>query len=491
MKGFRIGLSRTFLLIIGGVTVLGGGSGAAAIYIGADKLLGPSYADTNGLECTTVETIKIKKANHYWVRKYVTTNEPGDGVARLKTALRVARKVQEAEHSDLVQVTVLDQSGPTDRAKMRGRAVGAQVVYMPDVSKAPEGLSVQPLTAYYVDGMPDDSGEFWGLRIDLPQEDAERLSAALTDTADCLDPTVDGADGHGSPSGHGADKGHAEKGHGAPSGHGEPSGHEEEKADGDAHGGGGHGIEPAANGHGAPAEGHDEEVPVAEHGGEENPGMLASLMGMMGLGAEPAADGHGDAASAGHEPPADEPLEPRYGAEAEHASEPAQHVSTEPHAAQEEAAHAAEAAPAEKGWLDAVKGFVGLGSSEHQAEESEAPEHSADAAEQLDSVEPPHAAEDATHAPFAETKADDHGAAWLAKMRAQPLKPEEHTETGVDSSHSGEEAKAEATQGDATAHAKSAHAEPAQAEPAHAPAVAKDDDPEQHRRKPEVHADTH
>ncbi|MCF6367884.1 hypothetical protein [Rhizobium halophilum] len=488
MKGFKIRLSRTFLLIIGGVTVLGGGSGAAAVYIGADKLLGPSYADINGLECTTLETIKIKKADRYWIRKYVTTNEPGDGVARLKTALRVARKVQEAEHSDLVQVTVLDKAGPTDRAKMRGRAIGAQVVYMPDVSKAPEGLSVQPLTAYYVDGMPDDTGAFWGLRIDLPQEDAEHLSAALTDTADCLEPVVEGADGHGSSGGHGADKGHgSEKGHHAPSGHGETVSDGEEKAHGDAHGGGAHGSEPAADGHGTPAEGHGEEVPVAKHGGEEKPGMLASLMGMVGLGAEPAADGHGDTASAGHEPPGDEPLEPAHGA----AAEPAQHASAEPHAAQEKAADAAEAAPADKGWLDTVKGYVGLGSSEHQAKESKAPEHAADAAEQPDIVGPPHATEDATPAPAAETKADDHGAAWLAKMRAQPLKLKDDTETSADSSRSGEEAKAEEAHGVAAAHAKPAHAEPAQAEPAHAPAVAEEDDPEQHRRRPEAHAETH
>ncbi|MCJ8521364.1 hypothetical protein ABID21_004449 [Pseudorhizobium tarimense] len=488
MKGFKIRLSRTFLLIIGGVTVLGGGSGAAAVYIGADKLLGPSYADINGLDCTTVETIKIKKADRYWIRKYVTTNEPGDGVARLKTALRVARKVQEAEHSDLVQVTVLDKAGPTDRASMRGRAIGAQVVYMPDVSKAPDGLAVQPLTAYYVDGMPDDTGEFWGLRIDLPQEDAEHLSAALTDTADCLDPVLEGADGHGSSGGHGADKGHgAEKRHDVPSGHGETAGDGEQKTDGDAHGGGAHGSEPAADGHGAPAEGHGEEVPVAEHGGEEKPGMLASLIGMVGLGgAEPAADAHGDAASAGHEPTADEPLEPGHGAEAKHTSKPAQHASAEPHAAQEKAVHAAEVAPAEEGWLDTVKGFVGLGTSEHQAEGSKAPEHAADPAEQSDAAEPPHAAAAAAHAPPEETNADDHGAAWLAKMRAQPLKPESQSEVGVGAKPEASHSDKEAALGDTAAHAVSAHAQPA-----HAPAVAEEDDPEQHRRKPDAHAETH
>jgi hypothetical protein len=467
VKALKIRLSRTFLLIIGGVTILGGGSGAAAVFIGKDTLLGPSYADLNGLECTTVETVKIKKADRYWIRKYITTAEPGDGVARLKTALRVARKVQQAEHSDLVQVTVLDKAGPTDRAKMRGRAIGAQVVYMPDVSKAPEGLAVQPLTAYYVDGMPDGTGAFWGLRIDLPQEDAEHFTAALTDDADCLDPVVEGADGHGSSGGHGADKGH-----GASSGHGKPEGHGEAGAHGGSDGGG------------APAGGHGEEAPVAGHEGEEKPGMLPSLMSMVGLGgAEPAAGAHGEDAVPGHEPPADEPLQPGHGATTEHAAEPADHASAEPHTAQEEAAHATEATPEETGWLETVKGFVGLGPSESQPEGEEEAAHGADAAGPSDGSEPQHAAEEAGDAPAAETKADDHGAAWLAKMRAQPLKPEEHPEAA---------SKPQASEGAKNTTAQDIHGDAAShAEPAHAPAVAEEDDPEQHRRKPEVHAETH
>ncbi len=49
MKVPKIHLSRKLMLILGGVLVTLGGTGAAAVYIGADKLLGTSYAELNGL----------------------------------------------------------------------------------------------------------------------------------------------------------------------------------------------------------------------------------------------------------------------------------------------------------------------------------------------------------------------------------------------------------------------------------------------------------
>lgn len=228
MKNLVARIPRKLLFVISGITLLGGGSGAAAVYVGADRLLGPSYADLNGPKCTTVATMRIKKADRYWIRKYVTTEGKGDGLSRLKTALRVAQTVQRAEKSDLVQVTVLDAAGPTERARMRGRAIGAQVVYIPDLDKVPEGAAVQPINAYYVDGAADQSGQFWGLRIDLPQEDAEAISAALTDDANCLDPIVEGQNALAAPAGHGATTVHGE-----PTGHGaetSPDGHDDEAA---------------------------------------------------------------------------------------------------------------------------------------------------------------------------------------------------------------------------------------------------------------------
>lgn len=271
MKGLKFRFSKKLVFILmGSIVVLGGGSGAAAVLIGTDKILGPSYLELNGLKCTALETVKIKRDQRYWVRKYVVSDEAGDGMARIRTALRVAKAVQEKEKADLVQVAMIDKAGPRDRAQMRGRAIGAQVVYIPDPKKAPEGTGAQAYSAYYLDGTANPNGEYYGMRIDLPLEDAELLTARLTDHADCIEPVVAKPEGeHGAPSGHG-EKPKAE-GHGAPSA---PAGHGEPAASG-------HGA--PAEAHGAPAEGHGDEVVAKESGG-----FLSSITGMI-FGSKPEA----------------------------------------------------------------------------------------------------------------------------------------------------------------------------------------------------------
>mgnify|MGYP007051651284 CR=1 FL=1 len=319
MKGTRFRFSRTLVLIMGSIVLFGGGSGAAAVIIGADKILGPSYRELNGLECTTLETIKIRRDQRYWVRKYVTSDKAGDGPARLKTALRVAQAVQKKEKADLVQVALVDRAGPTDRARMRGRMIGAQVVYIPDPEKVPEGIAAQTYSAYYLDGSANANGEYYGMRIDLPLEDVETLSARLTDNADCFDPKAVASNGeHGAPAG----------GQGEASGHGESSGQENTS---------GHAAEPAAVGHGAPAEGHGEAAEghgeaaaTEDHGDQpasaeqaaiepqkEEGGFLASVKGMIfGRGEEAKPAPSHDEAAAQHAPEAASPApEPRTAAE--------------------------------------------------------------------------------------------------------------------------------------------------------------------------------
>jgi hypothetical protein len=193
VKRVKLRLSRTLVAIIGSFVLIGG-SGAAALFVSGVDLLGPSYQSVNGLECTTLQLVKIKREQHYWVRKYVFT-EGGDGMSRLKTALRVARSVEASEKADLIQVTVLDKAGPIQRASMRGRAIGAQVVYIPDVTRAPD-LSGAQYSAFYVEGDPTKSGEFYGQRVDPTLESVGKMAASLTDGADCLSPVMPGeADG--------------------------------------------------------------------------------------------------------------------------------------------------------------------------------------------------------------------------------------------------------------------------------------------------------
>lgn len=267
MKGLKLRLSRTLILVLGGLLLVGG-SGAAALYFGSEKLLGPPYESVNGLECTTLQEMKINREQRTWVRRYVFT-EGGDGPARLRTAVRVAKAVQASAKADLIQITVLDKSGPTQRAAMRGRAIGAQVVYIPDTSKAPDP-SDPIYSAFYIEGAASN-GEFYGLRISPPVEDIEKIAAGLTDGADCISPVVETeGDAHGGAGEHGKSPGHGEKkGKGAASEHG--GGHDAPAADA------GHGeASPAEASHGeaAPAEGHGAE-------GAKSEGLVSSISNML------------------------------------------------------------------------------------------------------------------------------------------------------------------------------------------------------------------
>jgi hypothetical protein len=422
--GLTFRFSKKLILIMSGIVVLGGGSGAAAVFVGADKLLGPSYLEMNGFECTSLETIKIKRDQRYWVRKYVTSEEPGDGMARIRTALRVARAVQEKEKADLVQVAMIDKAGPKDRALMRGRMIGAQVIYIPDPGKMPKGTAPSVYSAYYLDGSANASGEYYGMRIDLPVEDVETVTARLTDHADCVEPAAVVPEGaHGAPAG----------GHGEPSdGHGESSG--------------GHAEEPAAGGHDAPAEGTGDEIAAKESGG-----LLGSVTGMLFGSGEKAAPAEGHVTEAADHAPA--PTD-GHGAPASDQAATEDHGDQKPGGKQAMAKeHATEPAASkqatkadEGGFLASVKGMIfGSGEGEKPAEkaatapaakalpEQPAPEprtaaeggkrwsKSTDADEKRSDPASAEAAQSEVAPPPTDGSngADAAGAAWLAKMRGE------------------------------------------------------------------------
>lgn len=370
MKGLlKVRLSRKLVFILGGVIVLTGTTGAAAVYIGADTLLGPSYKQLNGMECTEVNTVTIKKKDRFWVRKYITT-EPTDGVTRVKTALRVASAVYEAQKPDLVQVVVLDKNGPSGRADMRGRAVGADVVYIADPSRVPEEAQAAPYTARYVDKAANASGQFYGDKINLPLPEIELLLASLDDKTDCIKPEVVLPEGHAAPSGHGEApaKGHGEA---APA-HGEAA---------PAHG-------EASPAHGEAPAGHGEDVPVAAEG--ESKGWMASLKGLVGLGGEEA------------------PAESAHGAAAAPAESHGEIAPTEGHGDAEAAKPVADTAHGE---ADAAKPHDG-GHAAEGAPATEAPVEQAAAVETHETT---------ADTPAADTQASAAGADWLAKLRAKPI----------------------------------------------------------------------
>ncbi|MGV8936501.1 MAG: hypothetical protein ACOH2J_05215 [Allorhizobium sp.] len=465
---FRI--SRKLVLIIGGVVVLCGGTGAAAVFIGTETLLGPSYKTLNGLACTEVKTVKIHKADRFWIRKYVTT-EPTDGMSRVKTALRVATAVYAIDTPDLVQVVVLDKKGPEDRSDMRGRAVGADVIFIADPSKVPEEGGAAVYTARYVDKPANEFGQFYGEKINIPIDEIEQLVAKLDDKTECEKLEAPAGSGHGAPAGHGA---------AAPSAHGEApaaDGHGAPAADG--HGevpvAEGHGEAPVADGHGAPAAVDEHGQPIPDAAVPASGGWFASLKGMvLGAPAAPAAEaghdapaGHDAASPAGHDAPAAPAAEASHDAPAG-SDAPVSHDTAEPavhdapaghetaapaahgeapvgegHAAPVAEAHPQASAPGEEAsaaahqpavpeteaaasgsWFSSLKGMV-MGAPE-------APEAPAAAVEAHDAVPAEDAAQlpvahdaatpDAAPMPAAAAKtSDDFGNAWLAKLRATPV----------------------------------------------------------------------
>ncbi|SCB31005.1 hypothetical protein GA0061102_101799 [Rhizobium miluonense] len=177
-------MPRKFVVLIGGAAFLIGCSGVLAIYVGKDKLLGLTSASRNGLQCTDINLVTIRKDNRFWVRKYIRT-QPTDGMTRVTTALRVAKAVYQEQKPDLVQVVVLDEKGPTLRSDIRGRALGADVVYVPHPEKLADGSSEVPLTARYYDGDASTAGLFYGEQITMMPHDIDTALAGLKDLSDC------------------------------------------------------------------------------------------------------------------------------------------------------------------------------------------------------------------------------------------------------------------------------------------------------------------
>lgn len=378
----KIRLSKKFIFLLSGALVLCGASGSAAVLIGTDKILGPSYKDINGLTCTTLQTQKMRRDGSIWVRKYVTSDQAGDGISRLKTALRVARAVQEKEKAGLVQVAMIDSAGPKDTADMRGRAIAAQVVYIPNPTKIPAGGQTENYSAYYLDGAPSASGHFYGMRVDLPLEDIEHLEAHLTDKADCVDLSL--------PEGNEAAKAESEASeHGAPAAGGEKAS--------------GHGAAAATEGAaGEQAEGKKEEGEAEEVAATESGGFLRSITGMVfGAKEEAPANGH-DAASQGEEKVS--PAQTEAKADVGHVSAPSE-PAREPRTTAEGG----------KGWsksdaadeIHSGTAAESQGKPEPKAEAAQAGAHSAAS----------------TPAATAENAADAAGAAWLEKFRAQQAPP--------------------------------------------------------------------
>ena len=188
-------LSRKLLIVLAGVVVLTGASGAAAIIVGRDALIGPPEEEVSGAACTIVATVRLDRDGRHWLRRYVRSTAT-DGAVRVKTALRVAGAVSNAEEADLYQVILLDAAGPENRADMRGRAIGAEVLFTRNPAGVP-GMEA-PFVARYIDGAPAENGEFYGERKELSLDEIRSIVTTMDEHADCIDPNAEAETaGHG------------------------------------------------------------------------------------------------------------------------------------------------------------------------------------------------------------------------------------------------------------------------------------------------------
>lgn len=178
---------RIAIWVCGGLLLVTGATGAAAVYIGADKLLGPSSASQSGVACTTIYASAQRRGDSRWIRRFITT-DADDGVTQLKTAVRVAHAVQTAEKAQLVQVSVLARNGNLPPSAMRGRAIGAQITYQPNGDQA---AATSRLAGFYVDGQADPDGEYHGMRVKLPERDLQAMAEGLTEVTGCEEPSPD------------------------------------------------------------------------------------------------------------------------------------------------------------------------------------------------------------------------------------------------------------------------------------------------------------
>ncbi|MET3777868.1 hypothetical protein ABID20_003452 [Rhizobium alvei] len=358
----KIRLSRKLLFIVLGMTVLLGGTGAAALYIGSDAIMGKPAENVAGEACTTIQTMVLKTpARRLWLRKYIRM-ENADGEMRIKTALRIAGLAAKAYQVDLIQVNVLDAKGPATRAEMRGRAIGAEVLIAMNPRYLPQMKS--PFVARYFDGQPTAEGRFYGDRVSLDLEDVQKMMGKMKDApdkVDCAEPEKPAEDAEADKNAHGEKKKEGHEAKPAANDHGKPANEHGEAAKENAHG-----EQPAE---GDKAADHGEPAKEGEHPAEaaaEEPGFLDSVLGMIGLGGseekpasehgETAADTSGEhaAPAEGHAAPAEDHAAPTedHAAPAENHAAPAEdHAApAEDHAAPAED-HAApaedHAAPAE------------------------------------------------------------------------------------------------------------------------------------------------
>jgi hypothetical protein len=273
----RLRLSRKLLVITLGVTVLLGGTAAAALYF-KSKELGLERVETViGGECTDVQTMVLKTpSNRLWLRRFIRM-ENASGPDRVRTALRVAGLLAKKNAVDLIHVSVLDSHGPTLRSQMRARSIGAEVLIAMKPDNLPEMKS--PAMASYYEGPVNDEGRYYGDKVVIDIDEIGAMMTAMRsieEKPDCVSPEA-AKDAEAKPNDHGK-KDEKSADHGKKEDHGakpaEDHGAKPEETEGDK-AAEDHGEQPAKDG----AEDHAKtEAPAEEQS------FFDSMLSMVGLG---------------------------------------------------------------------------------------------------------------------------------------------------------------------------------------------------------------
>lgn len=191
-KRRRFGLPRKLVLAAsGGVLFLLTATAGGAYFMGGAGLVSGRSAAVYGVECRLVDRVAFDHGGgELWVRQFIAVGAT-DPLGRLRTALRVARATARRTRADLVLVVAMDEKGPTDRALMRDRAVGARVVYAPHPARVSHVN--EPLSASYVDAEPTGEGEFYG-KLETPSPaELQKMATAMRAPFGCR--TADAAAG--------------------------------------------------------------------------------------------------------------------------------------------------------------------------------------------------------------------------------------------------------------------------------------------------------
>lgn len=264
----KLRLSRKLLIITLGITVLLGGTSAAALYFKSSELGLASAVNTIGGECTDVQTMVLKTpSNRLWLRRFIRM-ENASGPDRVRTALRVAGLLAKKNAVDLIHVSVLDSHGPTLRSQMRARSIGAEVLIAMKPDNLPEMKS--PAMASYYEGPVSDEGRYYGDKVVIDIDEIGAMMTAMRtieEKPDCTSPETAAA-AEAKPNDHGK----KDKNEAKPADHGEKPGEEPAKE-------------------GADNSGHDERP-------SEQKSFVDSMLSMVGLGGddEKPAEAHAPAA---------------------------------------------------------------------------------------------------------------------------------------------------------------------------------------------------